>query len=128
MMTEPDCFFEDKEDCPIRSTYTSCQDCVDRKYAETVKQAVEDYEALGESFSDVFQLFNKMISPSEKLVELLIPLDKIHIINRVIVALFNDNTERTAEEALYRRLIYYCFRVMIDEFEKEEYDINRITH
>ena len=122
-MSEIDCIFEDKEDCPLKDLHIFCTDCAENNYIEVIKKAVSDYEKLGPAFTEVFTSFNKLIKNEGEIVELVLPVDSIFIINRVVTALLgtDETLAYSKEQILYRRLLFYFLSVLIDEFESSEY-------
>jgi hypothetical protein len=123
-MEKPDsCIFTALEDCPKDAVGLHCKTCVENKTQETIKQAVDDYTSLGESFNAVFILFNSLMGNGEETGTgtVTVPVDHILVINRVINAFFSEPDYKSLNHIIYRRLIYYFFSLSIDEFNEEEY-------
>jgi len=95
-----------------------------------IEQAVNDFISLGESFTDIFLFCNKLMKHSGKKRELEMPLSSTRIINRVMTAFLSqkENEELEKGEVVYRRLIFYFFSILIDEFEIKEYTETRYVN
>lgn len=122
-MKDENCIFASVEDCPKDEISISCVECIENKYYDVIKQAACDFSSLGESFSDMFILFNKLMTHCVEISELEISLDSTHKINRVMTAFLGqkENEELPKGGVVYRRLIYYFFSILIDDFETKEY-------
>ena len=86
-MRHKDCIFVREDDCPKEELRISCEVCEKHKYTEEIKRAVADYESLGEAFRAVFTTMNTLIKNDGGKVEVEVPVDSAHILNRVAVAL-----------------------------------------
>ncbi len=120
-MKHKDCIFVCEDDCPLDTVGFSCEDCEQNSLTVTIKQAVDDYVALGESFEQVLKLLKTLIANDGKTVAISTPVAATHIINRVITALLGTTPLMDKDKIVYRRLIFYFFKILIAEFEEEEY-------
>lgn len=129
-MKDENCIFAAEVDCPKDEIKISCPECIENRYYDVIKQAVDDFASLGESFTDMFLFCNKLMKHSGKTSELEIPLDSTHKINRVMTAFLSEkeNEELAKGELVYRKLIFYFFRILIDEFESKEYTETRYVN
>lgn len=125
-MKDENCIFAAVEDCPKDEIKISCADCIEKKYYDVIKQAVDDFTSLGESFTDMFLFCNKLMKHSE----LEMPLDSTHKIHRVMTAFLSqkENEELAKGDVVYRRLIFYFISILIDEFEIKEYTETRYVN
>jgi len=129
-MKDENCIFVAVDDCPKDEIKISCADCIENKYYDVIKQAVDDFTSLGESFTDLFLFCNKLMKRSEETSEQEIPLDSTYKINRVMTAFLSqkENEELARGEVVYRRLIFYFYSILIDEFEIKEYTETRYVN
>jgi len=125
-MRHDECIFAAEEDCPKEHIKLSCEDCGKFKYYESIKKAVDDFTAMGDAFTDMFVLCNNLIKGNGKTVEIDMPLESIHKINRVMTTFLSKNGAETSEDVVYKRLIFYFFGIVVDEFETEEYEYKPI--
>lgn len=121
MMKHKDCIFVSEDDCPLDTVGFSCKDCEQDNLTVTIKQAVDDYVALGESLEQILKLLKTLISNDGKTVTVSTPVEATHIINRVVTALLGITPLMDKDKIVYRRLIFYFFKILIAEFEEEEY-------
>lgn len=124
------CIFVAVEDCPKDEIRISCVECIENKYYGVINQAVDDFTSLGESFTDMFLFCNKLMKHSGETSELEIVLDSTQKINRVMTAFLSqkENEEMAKADVVYRRLIFYLFSILIDEFEIKEYTKSRYVN
>lgn len=115
------CVFADELDCPKEAIHLTCEECEKHKHYETIEKAVEDFISLGDSFTDLFQMLKTMQDNDSKKVTVDIPAESIYKINRVMTTFLSSREQFTEEETIYRRLIFYFFSIVIDEFNQEEY-------
>ncbi len=129
-MKNENCIFAAEVDCPKDEIKLSCAECIENRYYDVIKQAVDDFASLGESFTDLFLFFNKLMKHSGKSSELEIPLDSTHKVNRVMTAFLSqkENEELAKEDVVYKRLIFYFFRILTDEYESKEYTETRYVN
>lgn len=120
------CVFVSEDDCPKEAVRLTCEECEKHKHYETITKAVEDFASLGESFTDLFAFCNKLVANNGTTAEVVIPVESIHKINRVMNAFLTAREDFTGDETMYRRLIFYFFDIVIDEFNEEEYIDNYI--
>lgn len=125
-----ECIFESEEDCPKKGIRLSCDECVKNKHYETIEKAVNDFVSLGDSFTALFVMCNGIMRNDGSVAELTVPVDDINIIHRTMTSVLTarGKEELTKEEIVYRRLIFYFFSLIIDEFNEEEYTEDRQVH
>ena len=121
MRNEKICVFAAEEDCPKEKIGLTCENCIKHKHYEVIENAVQDFVSLGESFTDLFLLCNKLFAENGKTVSLDVPVESLHKINRVMTALLTVKEDQTEYEVIYRRLIFYFFSIIVDEFIENEY-------
>lgn len=124
MRNKDTCVFVREDDCPKEAVRLTCEECEKSKHYETITKAIEDFTSLGESFTDLFTLCNNLIANNRTTVEIDIPVESIYKINRVMSAFLSAKEKFTTDEMMYRRLIFYFFDIIIDEFNEEEYTDN----
>jgi len=122
------CIFNAEEDCPMKLLGLSCQVCDDNKLEVVVKQAVDDFVGMGENFEQLFAMLKTLMDSNGESVDVKRPADEILSINRAMTALLSDTEPQTQEAVCYRRLIFYFFKIIVDEFESEEYGATKFTH
>jgi len=127
-MRHKDCIFAVEEDCPKEVIGLTCADCEKNKSYEVIKKAIDDFTSLGESFTDLFVLCNNLLANNGTTVEIAMPLNSVHKINRVMTAFLSKDGMASEEDPVYRRLIFYFFGIVVDEFESEEYNNDRNLH
>lgn len=129
-MKDENCIFAAVEDCPKDEIKISCPECIENKYYDVIKQAVDDFTSLGESFTDLFLFCNKLMGHSGETSEQVILSESTHKINRVMTAFLSqkENEELAKNEVVYRRLIFYFFSIFIDDFESKEYTETRYVN
>ena len=121
MTKHKDCIFVAEDDCPKDNISINCKDCEEHKYHETIDQAIHGFVSLGDAFTEVFKMSQQLIEHEGKTVNVSIPVDAISVINRVMTALLTTRELDTNNEIVYRRLIFYFFKIIVAEFEEEEY-------
>lgn len=121
MRNEKICVFVDEDDCPKLAVHLTCEECEKYKHYETIEKAVNDFVSLGESFTDLFQMLQTMQKHNGKNIAVDYPIESIHKINRVMTAFLTAKENLSREEIMYRRLIFYFFDIIIDEFNENEY-------
>ena len=121
MTKHKDCIFVAEEDCPKEKIDVNCKACEEHKYYETIDLAVHDFVSLGDAFTDLFKMSKQLIDHDGKTIDVVIPILAINIINRAMTALLTTRELETNNEIVYRRLIFYFFKIIVDEFEEEEY-------
>ena len=122
------CVFVSEEDCPKEHISLSCKECIKNDYHKIIEEALSDFVSLGDSFTDIFLLCNELIANNGAKVKVEIPLESIHKVNRVVNALFSTKEKNEGKEIIYRRLIYYFFEIIIDEFKEKEYREKESLH
>lgn len=122
------CIFKEEEDCPMKLLGLSCEMCNINKLEVVIKQAVDDFTGLGESFEALFGMMKILFDSEGKPVELNVPYEKTLSINRAMTALLSENEAVTQEDICYKRLIFYFFKIIVDEFESEEYGVAKFVH
>jgi len=122
--------FVSVEDCPKDEIKISCSECIENRYYELIEQAVNDFASLDESFTDLFLFCSKLMNHNEKTNELEIPLNSTQKINRVMTAFLSqkENEELPKGGVVYKRLIFYFFSILIEEFESKEYTESRYVN
>ena len=129
-MKYDECVFVSVEDCPKDEIKISCSECIENRYYELIEQAVNDFASLDESFTDLFLFCSKLMNHNEKTNELEIPLNSTQKINRVMTAFLSqkENEELPKGGVIYKRLIFYFFSILIEEFESKEYTESRYVN
>jgi len=129
-MKDKNCIFPAVEDCPKDEIRISCAECIENKYYDVIKQAVDDFTSLGDSFTDMFLFCNKLIKHNGETSVLEMLLNSTHKINRLMTSFLNqkENEELAKRDVVYRRLIFYFFSILIDEFEIKEYTETRYVN
>lgn len=116
------CIFASEDDCPKNAIRLTCEECEKHMRYKIIEKAVEDFTSLGESFTNMFVFWNKLCSEREtKVLGVDAPIDSIIKINKVMSCLLTTREAFTEEETVYRRLIFYFFNIIIDEFNESEY-------
>lgn len=130
LLKHKECVFASVEDCPKDEIKISCSECIENRYYDVIEQAVNDFVSLDESFTDLFIFCSKLINYRGKISELEIPLDSTQKINRVITAFLSqkENEELQKVDVVYKRLIFYFFSILIEEFESKEYTETRYVN
>lgn len=121
MRNDEICVFLSEVDCPKDSIHMTCEECEKNKFYEVIEKALNDFVSLGDSFTELFTLCNDLIKHNGTTVEVQIPTDSIHSVNRVMNALLSTVVSTSPQDIIYRRLIYHFFNIIIDEFKEEEY-------
>ena len=127
-MKHKDCIFVAEEDCPKEKINLTCADCAKHKTYETIEKAVRDFTGLGENYTEIFTLHKKLIDGHGTTVDIETPVESIFSVNRVMANLLSNNPCETHLDVMYRRLIFYFFKIIIDEFEEEEYNNEGYIH
>ena len=122
-MRHSECIFAAEEDCPKLAVELTCEDCGKHKVYETIEQAIRDYTSLGEAFTEIFAMFKTLIDGNGTTVSIETPTESFFVANRVMTTLLSENDELSVNERYYRRLTFYFFSILIDEFKTEEYGI-----
>lgn len=120
-MRHENCIFMSESDCPLEQIKIDCETCKINNLTETIQNTLEDYTKLGEAFTDVFNMFKKLIDNDGKTITIETPIEHIFIINRVITAFLSDEEKTEQKDIVYQRLIFYFFKILIEEFENKEY-------
>jgi len=121
-MRHKNCIFFEEADCAKEYLEFTCEECEENKHYETIKEALDDFIALGDSFSALFLMLKKLLDEKDKTVDIEIPVDKITIINRVMTAFLTTEKSRSEKDLMYRRLIYFFFKVTGEDFELQSQD------
>lgn len=121
MRNEKICIFTTEEDCSKLAVNLTCEDCEKYKHYETIEKAMNDFVSLGESFNDLFALCNTLLKNNGTLVKLEVPVESIQKIKRVMTSFLTSKEELSREEIMYRRLTFYFFGIVVDEFSENEY-------
>ena len=129
-MNDENCIFAEEVDCPKDKIKIACPECIENSYHDVIKQAVDDFTSLGESFTDLFLFCNKFMRHSGKTSELKMPLSSTHRINRVMTAFLRqkENKELPKGGIVYRKLMFNFLSILIDEFENKEYTKTRYVN
>jgi len=127
-MRHENCIFADEDDCPKEAIHLTCEECKQHKLYETIERAVRDFTGLGEAFTEVFELHKTLIDNNGKSVEIKIPDKSIFLINHVMATFLSRDPETTEEGKIYRRLIFYFFSILIDDFESDEYKVKSLLN
>ena len=128
-MKHENCIFVSEDDCPKDKIHLTCEECFKNQYQEVINQAVKDFTGLGASFTEVFGMFNSLILANDgKAIKLITPVQSMHSIGRVMTAILRSVPVISDNDKIYRRLMFYFFHVIIDEFEAEEYKENQYLH
>ena len=128
MGSKLNCIFSSEEDCPKDYVALTCEECLLNKYYLVIERALKDFVTLGDSFTAIFQLCEKMLNNHNKQIKVEVPVESINNANRVINALLGMDEALIGEEKLYRRLIFYFFEIIIDEFKENEYTEDGLKH
>ena len=127
-MKHKDCIFVAEDDCPKEHVQIDCIDCEKYKYHETIGRAVKDFTGLGESYTAIFELHKKLIDGHGKTIDIETPVEAIFEVNRVMSAYLSKDRPYDKNEILYRRLVNFFFKIIIDEFEDREYTESDYVH
>jgi len=127
-MRHEDCIFADEEDCPKDKIKITCSECLRDKSYETIERAVRDFTALGEAYTEIFVLLKKLIDHDGKTVSIVTPVDSAVVVNKVMTAILTKDPALTREDAVYRRLIFCFFGILVDQFNEEEYVEDTYLH
>lgn len=127
-MRHENCIFMSESDCPLEQIKIDCETCKINNLTETIQNALEDYTQLGEAFTDVFNMFKKLIDNDGKTVAIETSIEHIFIINRVITTFLSDEEKTEQKDIVYQRLIFYFFKILIEEFENKEYEEHIIKY
>ena len=127
-MKHENCIFVSEEDCPKNAVGITCEQCFKNRYYDTINFAVKDFTGLGASFTDVFILFKQLIDGNGKTVKIETPVDSMFAINRVMTAILGIEHGTDERGNLYKRLMFYFFSIVIDEFNNAEYKENQYLH
>lgn len=120
-MKKDECVFMSEDDCPKNSMGISCDRCIEIKFYEIVEKAIEDFISLGDSFTAIFEMCNRLMHYKDKPVVLDMPVVEINKVHRVMTALLVVKEPENEEELMYKRLIFHFFGLIIDEFKEREY-------
>ena len=128
MSRHEDCIFLAEDDCPKDEVEILCADCKEHKYYNEIEQAINDFVSLGEVFTDLFKIFEQIRGFKGKAINLTLKEKTLPICQRVMTALLTTKEQFDANEIIYRRMIFYLFGIMIDEFKENEYNEDHFTH
>ena len=126
-MKHNDCIFACEDDCPKHEINLTCDDCFKNKTYEVIEKAVRDFTGLGESYTKIFSLLKTLMDADGKTVKIETPVDASLSVNRVMTALLNKDPE-IGNSKVYQKLIFYFFRIIIDQYYEAEYDKNEYIH
>ena len=127
-MCHENCIFAAKEDCPKDAIELTCEECFRNKYHEDILKAINDFTSLGAAFVEVFEVLQTLIDNDGKTVKIRIPHESSKIVNRVMNALLAVRLELDCHEQIYKKLIFYFFGNLVDEFESKEYEKTDYLH
>lgn len=128
-MKHENCIFVSEDDCPKDYIHITCEECFKKQYHEVINQAVNDFTGLGTSFTEIFGMFNILIMTKDGAsIKLNTPTSSMHSIGRVMTAILRSVPVISDNDKIYRRLMFYFFHIIIDEFEEEEYKENQYLH
>lgn len=122
------CIFKAEEDCPMKLLGISCTICDTNNLEVVIKRAVDDYTGMGEAYEALFAMLKNLFDSNGKQVDVKVPHEEILLINRVMTTLLSEVDPQTQEAVCYRRLIFYFFKILVDEFESEEYGATKFVH
>jgi len=120
-MKHENCIFLEEDLCPREEIELTCEKCLENKAYEVIEKAVRDFSGSGEAFQEIFDIFKQLMDNDGSSITIKTPVDSIFLINRFITAMLGTSIEISENEKLYRRIIFYLLRNLIDEFESEEY-------
>ena len=123
-----DCVFVDEEDCPHELIGLECEDCIKNQRYKTIEKALNDFVSLGDDFTEIFKMSNKLISNKDKSVKIIVPIEEIERVHRLMTSFLTTRVGLSEEVILYRRLIYHFFGIIVDEFKETEYTDDAILH
>ena len=118
-MKHENCIFVSEDDCPKDNIHITCEECFKNQYHEVINQAVKDFTGLGASFTEVFEVFRQLLDGDGKSIKLVTPVPSMHSIGRVMTAILRSSPVISANDKIYRRLMFYFFHIIIEEFEDE---------
>jgi hypothetical protein len=124
-MRHEECIFAAEEDCPKEVIGLNCKACGENKSYVQMKKAIDDFVALGDSFTEIFVFCSKLIQKEDKVS---MPIESIQKVNRVMTAFLRENKDSESADKIYTRLIFYFFSIVVDEFEEEEYHNEELVH
>ena len=127
-MRHKDCIFAAEEDCPKDSIHLTCKECEEHRAYEIIERAIRDFTGMGESFEGLFELLKKLVDSDGQSVEIKIPAESILLINRVFASFLSSTPAEAESEKIYKRMLFRCFRIFVDEFESEEYKEKAYVH
>lgn len=121
-MRHKDCIFDCEEICPKEKVKLTCADCWLNQSHEMIKKAIDDYTGLGEAFTEIFDLHKKIIDGHGTTIDIKAPVDSVFVAIRVMTAILGAEEKTEFNDILYKRLIFYFFKILIDEVEETEYN------
>jgi hypothetical protein len=124
-MRHKECIFDSEDICPKNAIDLTCDDCIRNKSYEIINMAVKDFTGLGESFTTLFAMLKKIIDHDGKTVEITTPVSEIVSINRAMTTVLSKTPPDSESEKIYRRLMFYFFKIIAEEFESAEYETEK---
>jgi len=124
-MRHDECIFASEEDCPKEVINLNCRTCGKNKSYIHIKKAIDDFVALGDSFTELFVFCAKLMQKEDKVS---MPIESIQKVNRVMSAFLRENKDSETTDKVYTRTIFYFFSIIVDEFEEEEYHNGELVH
>ena len=128
-MKHENCIFVSEDNCPKDHVHITSEECLKNQYHKVINQAVKDFTGLGAFFTEIFGMFNSLILADKgESIKLITPVQSMHSIGRVMTAILRSVPVISDNDKIYRRLMFYFFHIIIDEFEEEEYKENQYLH
>lgn len=123
-MRHADCIFMSEDDCPKDNINITCEQCGKHKYYEDIELSARDFVALGDSFTALFNVCNDAFNDRKTGT----PMEHVVQAHRVMTSLLSKEDPSTEKKRVYRRLIFYYFSLIIDEFISQEYAEEPFKH